>query len=1130
MQLGVFSTDENKSGFRLQYMEVFNWGTFDEHVWKIHPGGETSLLTGANGSGKTTFVDALLTLIVPEKKHRFYNQSSGSEKKGDRTEETYVLGGYGSIHTENGQSNKTLYLRENKDQAYSILLAHFSNEAGQDVTLFQVRWFSGNDMKRIFAVAHKPLHIEDNFKPFDLGGAWRKRIDQQFNKGSRKQVEWFDAASRYAQRLVEVLGMQSMQALSLFNQTMGIKVLGDLNEFIRTNMLEPRNMEQEFQDLKKHLSTLSDAQRNIEKAEEQIRILQPLEKHHRLYTEGSTLLAAARQDLETIKLWNGYTRYHLLDEGIRQKDKEILRDNATLEDLKRKIAHLQEEERNTMNQLEQNKAGQRLQQLNKDLETLRQHQTEAASALKKFTDWCTSLHLPESTPDDEAAYQRIKKEADKAHKRLETEIRNNDEDLFDAQDHLKKSTVEKTAIEAELNVLLQSRNNIPGYLIQVRRELCNALKLEDHEIPFAGELMQVRTEDQDWQPALEKLLRPLSLRLLVPDRHYKKVNKYVNNTNLRARLVYSHVRDIALQQYADDDAVWNKLEFHSDHKLSGWVSQQVIQQYNFICVENEKTLERYDRAITVNGLIKSRDRHEKDDRADRNDPGTYVMGWNNEGKKERLQHRRSQLLTLLEQAGESIQRAENKRTRLQGQVFAIKHIAEHPGFTIINLPRLHKEMHAVEEQISQLRKGSDQLKALTEQVESIRAEKVSQESERDTLIGKISLSRSNLENMDRERLNRKPLLDLLTDKDKDQLLLFQTAHAGLLTDSNLQNIDDKCRQLTEISAKTAADHEGLVLREGRELDRAIHKIKNPPLEVLQKYTDWAADTQQLPIEREYADEYLEWLSRLETENLPRFKKDFERLLHDTAVIKMGVLNEELESWERKIKNSITTLNQSLGAINFNRLPDTFIQLGIRTVTDTVIKEFRNRLLNALPQAADWQQNSFEDKALHFKQNVQSFINSLDENETYRARVLDVRNWFEFWADEKFRETQELKKTYRQMGQLSGGEKAQLTYTILCSAIAYQFGITREGRNSKSLRFIAVDESFSNQDEEKATYLMELCKQLHLQLLVVTPSDKIQIVEGFIAHVHLVQRVGNRHSILFNMTKKELKAKKELLTT
>ncbi|MHA4810198.1 ATP-binding protein [Flavitalea flava] len=1128
MQLGVFSTDENKSGFRLQYMEIFNWGTFDEHVWKIHPGGETSLLTGANGSGKTTFVDALLTLIVPEKKHRFYNQSSGSEKKGDRTEESYVLGGYGSVHSENGQSSKTLYLRENKEQAYSILLAHFANEAEQYVTLFQVRYFSGSEMKRVFAIAHKPLHIEDNFRPFDSNGAWRKRIDQQFNKGSRKQVEWYDAASRYAQRLVEVLGMQSMQALSLFNQTMGIKVLGELNEFIRTNMLEPRNMEQEFQELKKHLSTLLDAQRNIEKTEEQVRLLLALQQHFRSYQEQYTLARQAKQEQETGKIWYSYTKYHLLEDHIAFREKEAGLLRAQMEDTKLKITGLQEEERQTRNQLEQNKAGQRLQQLEKERGILHGQVKEAESALRKFSEWAKALKLEENEPADDAAYLRIKKEAERTDKRLSTEIRLTNEDLFDAQDRLKKSGDEKTKIENELNTLLQSKNNIPGHLIHLRKELCASLKLDDEDLPFAGELMQVRSEELDWQPALEKLLNPIALRLLVPDKHYKKVNKYVNNTNLRARLVYNRVTDIALLQHADEGTVWHKLEFHSGHSLSGWVSQQIIQQYNFSCVENEKALERYERAITIQGLTKNRDRHEKDDRSERNDPSRYVMGWNNEKKKEVLQYRRSQLLISLEQAGEALQRATNKNSRLQDQVFAVKHIREHSGFKSINIPSVQQAIHQAEEQMAQLKKGSDQLKTLTGQVENIHRQVEEKEKERDQLISKVSLCDHDLQNMEAERSGLTPLLDLLTENDKDLLLQFQQKHSSLLTGCTLENIETHYRQLTENARQEVSQYEETSVKEGRELDKSIHKIKNPPLDLLQRFTDWAADTQQLPSEREFAGEYLEWLDKLEKENLPRFKKDFERLLHDTAVIKMGVLNEELESWERKIRNSIATLNQSLGGINFNRLPDTYIQLGIRPVADSVIKEFRNRLLNALPQAADWQQNSYEDKAIHFKQNVQAFINTLDENETYRSRVLDVRNWYEFWADERFRETQEIKKTYRQMGQLSGGEKAQLTYTILCSAIAYQFGITKEGRNSKSLRFIAVDESFSNQDEEKATYLMELCKQLHLQLLVVTPSDKIQIVENFIAHVHLVQRVNNRHSILFNMTKKELKAKKGLV--
>ena len=1125
MQLGVFSTDENKSGFRLQYMELFNWGTFDEHVWKINPGGETSLLTGANGSGKTTFVDALLTLIVPEKKYRFYNQSSGSEKKGDRTEETYVMGGYGSVHSDNGQTSKTLYLREQKEQAYSILLANFSNEAEQNVTLFQVRWFSGNDMRRVFAIAHKPLHIEDDFKPFDLGGGWRRRIDQQYNKGSRKQVEWFDAANRYAQRLVEVLGMQSMQALSLFNQTMGIKVLGDLNEFIRGNMLEPRNMEQEFQELKKHLSTLLEAQRNIEKCEEQIGLLHPLKKHFENYKEQAEATAKSKEQLETARIWRNYTRYHLLDEHIRSLEKERERWKTKAEDLRQEMETLRDEIRTTQNQLEQNKAGQRLQQLEKEKETLLLQEKEATAALNKFAGWCKELKLEETQPTDETAYQRILKEAERTDKRLATEIRNNEEDLFEAQDRQNKTNAQKKQLEAELNVLLQSKNNIPAHLVALRQGICTSLNLEEHELPFAGELMQVRNDELFWQPALEKLLYPFATRMLVPDKHYKKVNKYVNNTDLKARLVYNLVKDHALQQYADNGTVWHKLEFHPDHPMTAWVSQQVVQQYNYSCVDNEKTFDRYEKAITMQGLTRNRDRHEKDDRPGSKDAGRYVMGWNNEKKREALQRERTRLITESEQAEEAKDRAHKKKDRLQQQVFAVKNITGHGAFKTIHVAAIHQAIHNAEEQAGKLEKSSDRLQALTQQLHTLRSRLAEQELQREDLQKKVVLHERELEVSEQELKQLHEFVTRLTESDKDQLLQFQqntqTGEPGLTT------IDGIYNTLTSSAQQAARQHEEAANKEGRELDRAIHKIKNPPLDILQRFPDWSADTQQFPAEREHAGEYLEWLDKLESENLPRYKKDFERLLHDTAVIKMGVLNEELENWERKIKNSITTLNQSLSGINFNRLPDTYIQLGIRPVLDSTVKEFRHRLLNALPQAADWQQDSFEQKALHFKQNVQSLVDALDASESYRARVLDVRNWFEFWADEKFRETHELKKTYRQMGQLSGGEKAQLTYTILCSAIAYQFGITREGKSAKSLRFIAVDESFSNQDEEKATYLMQLCKQLHLQLLVVTPSDKIQIVENFIAHVHLVQRVNNRHSVLFNMTRKELKQRREL---
>ena len=1128
MQLSVFSTDSQKSGFRLQYIEIFNWGTFDDVVHSIKPLGETSLLTGANGSGKTTFVDALLTLIVPEKKYRFYNQSSGSEKKGDRTEETYVMGGYGSMNSESTNTLKTLYLRENKEEAYSILIANFANEAEQTVTLFQVRYFSGGDMKRVFGIAHKALHVEEDFKPFDLNGNWKRSIDQRYNKGRGKQVEWFDAASKYAQQLVHILGMQSVQALQLFNQTVGIKVLGNLDEFIRTHMLEPRNMEESFQELKKHLATLLDAQRNIDKAEEQIKLLQPIQQHFTAWNTLKEEIQASEQVLQTARIWNSYTKNELLHQAIEES-------NAAIKDIQQKIQvvkitydQLQEEERVIKNNIDQNKAGQRMQQLEKDVQDLELKKLEANENLTLFTSWCDDLHLEEKQPADEAAYNRIVKEANRKKLELDTKQRNNEEDEYDAKRTKEKSDGAKKLIEDELNNLLQSKNNIPAHLINVRKQLCDSLNIDQNDLPYCGELMQVRSDSMEWQPTLEKLLRSFSLRLLVPDKHYKKVNRFVNNNNLRTRLVYEHITDNPLVQNPEDDTVYEKLEFHPDNKLSNWVQQQIIRQFDYVCVDDEKTLDRYDKAITLNGLIKNRSRHEKDDRPEKNDAGNYVMGWNNDKKKEFLIKKRNQLADDIVKASETLEKCKGKTARLQKQFYAISRLHEHKGFALLDIAGIQRNIHKIQEQIKGLRKANKELDNLKAQLLDIQQKKEEAENQRGQFVRDETRLEDRIQQYQAQQEALQPLLQHINEHDKDALLQFQQQQAALLSSISLQNIDEIYENIKNEKTRLHEKQKDELHREETQLDRCINRIKNPSSELKSKFSpEWEGDVQHLPEEATYANEYIEWLNKLVHENLPRFKRDFENYINDTITYKIGGLNEEMEKWERDISNSVQRLNQSLSGINFNRLPDTYIQLGKRPVpTGTDIKDFRARLLDALPQVANWQQSSFEEKSKHFTQKVQPLIDDLDKNESFRSRVMDVRNWFEFWADEKFRNTDELKKTYRQMGQLSGGEKAQLTYTILCSAIAYQFGITREGKNSRSLRFIAVDESFSNQDEEKATYLMELCKQLHLQLLVVTPSDKIAIVQNFIAHVHLVQRVNNRHSVLYNMTVKELRERIE----
>ena len=1122
MQLNVFSTDSEKNGFRLQFMEVYNWGTFDEQIHTINPAGDTSLLTGSNGSGKTTFIDALLTLVVPEKRYRFYNQSSGSEKKGDRTEESYVMGGYGTVNNEANGTTKSLYLREKKEETYSILLANFANEAEQDVTLFQVRYFSNGDMKRVFGISHRELHIGDDFTPFDFNNAWKKRLEQRYNKGNRKLVEWFDAASKYAARMVDVMGMQSAQALQLFNQTVGIKVLGNLDEFIRTHMLEPRNMEDQFQELKGHLTTLLDAQRNIDKTAVQIEMLEKIKDHYQAYSQHRDKSKQLQQQLDTAVIWNSYTKNALLAEGLEANAKELKLISKRLAGTRDEIDVLLEKERSAQNLVEKNKAGQVVQQLEKDIIDLEKSREAAMQQLQIVHDWCQALPLKEKEVNSEAAFNRIIKDAGRVSKILEHEQRLNDEDEYDAKRTKEKALSGKEELEKEIELLHQSKNNIPPHLVNLRKEICQSLKVDPNEILFAGELMQVAPEELDWQPALEKLLHSFALRLLVPDKYYKKVTHYVNNNNLRTRLVFNRIHDDVIMLVPGEDTVYHKLEFHPSNKLAEWVKHQVIQQFDHVCVENEKLLGKYDKAITINGLIKNYDRHEKDDRQEKNDPSRYVMGWNNEKKKEALILKRNKLGDDLQSANDMLQTCKHRSQRLQKQFYALSRLQELPGYDALDVAKIQKQIHKLHEQVASLRKENKELDALKLQLQELKSQKDATNEKHTQLIRDEALVQQEIQAMLSQQEMLSALLQHVTDGDKDALLQFQQQHGADLGELNLQNIDRVYQQLKqdkEQSLKRSAEDE---YKEKVLLDRAIGKLKNPSPELLQQFPGWLADVQPLSDDAQHAGEYLEWLDRLVTENLPRYKKDFENYINITITYKIGGLNEEIEKWERDINNNIKKLNESLKGINFNRHPETYIELGKRPVpSGTEIKEFKNRLLDALPQTTNWQQESFENKAMHFQEKVAPLISLLDENEAYRSRVMDVRNWFEFWADERYRDTGEVKKTYRQMGQLSGGEKAQLTYTILCSAIAYQFGITREGKNARSLRFIAVDESFSNQDEEKATYLMELCKQLHLQLLVVTPSDKIQVVQNFIAHVHLVQRVNNRHSVLYNMTIKEL---------
>lgn len=86
-------TNPNGS-YVLTAMELYNWGSYNGlHQAPIDPAG-TSLI-GTTGSGKTTFIDAFMTLICSNPR---YNLASTGGVESDRDLVSYVRGEIGRAH------------------------------------------------------------------------------------------------------------------------------------------------------------------------------------------------------------------------------------------------------------------------------------------------------------------------------------------------------------------------------------------------------------------------------------------------------------------------------------------------------------------------------------------------------------------------------------------------------------------------------------------------------------------------------------------------------------------------------------------------------------------------------------------------------------------------------------------------------------------------------------------------------------------------------------------------------------------------------------------------------------------------------------------------------------------------
>lgn len=1118
----LFDTKQDSAGFRMNYMQIYNWGTFDEKIYTINPGTQSSLLTGANGSGKTTLVDALLTLLVPSTQ-RFYNQSSGAEKKKERTEESYVEGHYGRVQDEDAYSSKINKLRPDRSKLHSIILANFVSNDTANLTLFQVRYFKNNALQREYAIANRAIKIEEDIL-FDSKGEWRKKL-----KAGGK-VQFFDSFSQYCNKLIDDMGMRSEKALNLFNQTVGIKVLGNLDDFIRTNMLEEDNNEEEFKSLLENYQNLLSAHRSIEKSKFQLQLLEPIYINYFNYETLYQETRNAENKIDTIRAWFKLKQKEVGEQRLR----EIEADISILQSKKQKLAidrtEIETEILNLNLAKQKDPTATQLREIEHAIKELEQ---QLESRKKKMTDY-NKLSNKCGLPKDPT--EKVFTANHKSIERARNECFDNknllDSQILEAKQEQKEKQALFTAKTSDIEYLHTRRDKITGITSQIRQRILHFVKATEEELPFVGELVEVRKEEEHWEMAIEKLLHSFGRCLVVPDKYYREVNKFVNSNDLGGKVVYHKVdtNQDYLTSFSNTEAntVVTKLNFNPKSVYSDWAEDFINRSYDYKCCDKIEEFARFEKAITANGLIKNKKRHEKDDSKYKSGTSNYVLGWNNREKITALKREADVLNIDLTRLDERLSSLRNK-IELESEVLdALRLLAEFNDFSIIDWKETSQKISVKDTEKKELLKRSSSLEDIERKLNIKEQAKCTIQQELETLIGNISVK-----DQEKQTLSEKIRQLIVTIQEFSkfgdlykEFAKYDDFIAELLSSpDDISTLEKNTMEEMKINLeKIRAKH----IETFKKINEAMDSYLRPTRELQEKFPEWMDETHNLKAQPEYLQEFVDLYKNIKEEKIAEFEKRFKNELNNSVIKDLSSFQNKLYEQESLIKESIDNINRSLQGIRFNLNPDTFIQLQQKLTRSPEILDFRTRLKTWVPNTQKLALNDMLYLEDHFSNVIRPFIEELQKNDAWRKRVTDVRNWMEFKANEHYAEEKEkICNVYESSGSLSGGQAAQLTYTILGSAIAHQFGINHSGSTARSFRFIAVDEAFSKLDPEKSKYLMELCKQLHLQLMVVTPLDKIHVVEEYVSVIHYVENKNKRNSEVVDMSIMEYKQQKKV---
>lgn len=1129
------------SGYRLSVLEIYNWGTFDDAVYSIEPDRCATLLVGENGSGKSTVIDALLTLLV-RPQTRNYNVAAGAGKQ-ERDERTYCRGAYDRTINAEGKS-QVQYLRPSSG-TYTALLAVFSRgdirpesitapsitlasdsssqpqDSNEDsaFTVAQILYMnSDNSCERIYATSLGKRSISKDLNRLQSGATMARQLKE-------RGFEIHASYQQYFQWLQRRTGLRT-KAMDIFNQTVAVKDVQKLDSFIRQHMLEKHSWSDRLTKLLTHFHELSEAHRHLLRARQQSELLEPIAIAGAEYRRQLQSVDDAKARMEALPFAIAESTIAILSPLHAEWQSKIELHRDTVEQIDRELKQKRREIARLEVQLEGNPPSSQ-QYTQSRLEYLQRWVTENQSLVHRSEVLLKRLGLPNS-PSAESLPLRdvlIKRKASITHDRRS---------LLEQRDEANRciSSLRQQLRHHQQSVafLKSNKTKLPESLVSVRDAMCAKLRINTTDLPFVAELIAISPDQQAWADSIEHVLHGFARSLLVPESHYEIVSKYMEQHRLvdsrgqGQRLVYLRIppaTSLPASKAAHTNAkvprLPEKLQFRN-HALTKWLQSELEHRFSVTACESVEEFQRTPPpAMTINRHFKiGPHRHEKSDRStndgsEGNRNGTHVLGWNTSKSVDSLVRNIAEGEANLAHFTRELERLTAEEEQLVEELVAIDQLLTIEPIPLNQLAEYQEELERLRTSISQVEFESDASSHMRRRINSLSNEVDRLQRERDEQLGKRTQLLMESKNGEAVLQRARALLETAS-----------SSNHGMHQEAILREIKQEIHQRLNLESLQSQTLEWNTAYRKR-CDRAIEKLQPLLKEVTARMARYLRVFPEAGVDLDPDIASLESFEalhqKIRADDLPRYESRFKDRLNEKVLHEVGLFYSSLENDRQEIREKLDQLNQALRLLEWK--PGTHMRLEANDVSDREIQDFRKELKSCLDRTLEASPEANEESFIRIAKLIAKLRDPATER--WRDKVVDVRNWFSFAAREIVSQTGESRSYYEGGSGQSGGEKGKLAFLVLVAAIAYQYDLDPHQNDSDRFHFVMVDEMFSRSDDAHAEYALDLFHRFGLQLLIVAPLDaKVRVTEPYVGtYVQVLKDKETNRSSLITITAEQI---------